>query len=88
MVVDHLPAGLKPLIQPIHTWFENKKLGLAYEARSESGNLLVCSVDMQKNMEERPVSRQLLFSILSYMNSDAFNPEMEIPFEDISVMVE
>jgi len=87
MILDDLPGNLKPLIQPIDTWFENRRLGLAFEARAGNGKIMVCSIDLHSGMEERPVSRQLLHSILQYMNSTDFNPEVEIGPEQVSEML-
>jgi hypothetical protein len=39
MILDGFPASLKPLIQPIDTWFENRRLALAFEARTGGGKL-------------------------------------------------
>ena len=46
MVLDALPAELRPIIQPIDTWFRAHRLGLAFEARVAGGKLLVCSMDL------------------------------------------
>jgi hypothetical protein len=83
MIMDHLPATLRPLIQPIDTWFENRRLGLAFEAKTAKGKLFVCSIDLPERPDERPVSRQLLYAILQYMNSDAFSPEIRLEPEQI-----
>src|SRR5262249_8597176 len=45
MVLDHLPGALRPLVQPIDTWFENRRLGLLFEANVGGGRLVVCSMD-------------------------------------------
>ncbi|MCK5066942.1 MAG: beta-galactosidase [Bacteroidales bacterium] len=81
MILDHMPAELNPLIQPIDTWFENRRLGLLFEARVNGGNLMVCSIDLINDLESRPVSQQLLHSTLEYMNSPEFHPETEIESE-------
>jgi hypothetical protein len=83
MNLDDFQASLKPLIQPIDTWFENRRLALAFEARTGSGKLLVCSIDLHAELAERPVSQQLLHSILQYMNSDAFNPGVQLEPDQI-----
>ncbi len=87
MILDQLPAGLRPLIQPIDTWFENRRLGLAFEAKAGAGKIMVCSIDMQEKLDERPVSRHLLNSMLQYMNSPDFNPETEIELELIQEII-
>jgi hypothetical protein len=83
MEIGSLPAELKPIIQPIDTWFENRRLALAFEAQSGEGRIFVCSIDLISMIEERPVSRKLLSSILKYMNSGAFNPDVKISPEQI-----
>jgi hypothetical protein len=78
MILNDFPAGLHPLIQPIDTWFENRRLALVFETRTGKGKLMVCSIDMKEKIDERPVTKQLLISMLNYMNSEAFNPKVEV----------
>ena len=87
MILNDFPSELKPLIQPIDTWFENRKLALAFEAKSGNGKLMVCSIDLKDKIEERPVTKQLLYSMLKYMNSDAFNPTEVIEINKIKDLV-
>lgn len=83
MIIDDLPEGVRPLIQPIDTWFENRRLALAFEGKAGKGKLIVCSIDLKDIPEERLVSRQLFVSMLNYMNSDLFNPSFEIDLDEI-----
>jgi hypothetical protein len=83
MILDGFPAKLKPLIQPIDTWFSNRRLALAFESETNEGKLMVCSIDLKDNIDGRPVSKQLLLSLLNYMNSDSFNPQIEIEIDKI-----
>ncbi len=83
MIIDELPPGLRPLIQPIDTWFENRRLALAFEARSGDGKLMVCSINMNDSLDQRPVTKQLLSSVLKYMNSNFFDPDTEIDLKQI-----
>ena len=78
MILDDSPEELKPLIQPIDTWFENRRLALAFEAKCRNGKLFVCSIDLAETSGERLVSKQLMQSLIKYMNSTGFNPEIEI----------
>ena len=78
MILDKFPSNLKPLIQPIDTWFENRKLALAFEASSGGGKLLVCSIDLKNLSDDRLSSKQLKLSILNYMNSESFNPKVKL----------
>jgi hypothetical protein len=67
MILNELPATLKPVIQPIDTWFENRRLALAFEAKCNKGKLMVCSINMIDSIDQRPVTKQLLSSVLNYM---------------------
>lgn len=83
MVLTDLKPALTPLIQPIDTWFENRKLGLVFEAKVGKGKLLVSSADLESNLEQRHSAKQLRYSLLKYMNSKKFNPTVEISFSDL-----
>ena len=87
MILDGFPAELKPLIQPIDTWFENRRLALAFEAKTGGGRIIVCSIDLQNISEDRLVSKQLLISILDYMNSESFNPDIEVESRKIKELI-
>ena len=80
IILDEFPTSLKASIQPIDTWFENRRLSLAFEAKVGKGKLMVCSIDLTNNIDQRPATRQLKYSLLKYLNSEAFNPtqQMEI----------
>ncbi|MCS6826786.1 MAG: glycoside hydrolase, partial [Caldilinea sp.] len=78
MQIDRLPPALRPLVQVIDTWFEARRLALLFEARLEAGRLMVCSMNLRTNLDERLVARQFLYSVLRYMEGEAFNPSMGI----------
>jgi hypothetical protein len=87
MIIDGFPANLKPLIQPIDTWFENRRLALAFEAKTNGGKLLVCSIDLKTISDERLVSKQLLISVLNYMNSESFDPQIEVDIRKVKELM-
>ena len=87
MIIDGFPANLKPLIQPIDTWFENRRLALAFETKTNGGKLLVCSIDLENIAEDRLASKQLLISMLNYMNSESFIPETEMELSKIKELM-
>ncbi len=88
MILNGFPANLRPLIQPIDTWSENRRLAFAFEAKVGNGKILVCSIDMKNNIDERLVTKQLLLSMLKYMNSNSFNPQIELESGKISGLLE
>jgi len=75
MVLDNFSPQLRPIVQVIDDWNTNRKLGLLFEAKLGRGKLLVCSIDLRSNLDARPVARQMLYSLLRYMESDNFNPK-------------
>ena len=83
MVLDDMPPGLRPVVQPIHTWFESRRLGLLFEAQVNGGKLMACSMDLRGDLDERPVARQMRHSVLRYMASDAFLPDKVVQVEEI-----
>jgi hypothetical protein len=70
-------------VQVIDDWVTNRRLGLAFECKVSSGKLLVCSIDLQTDLENNPVARQMLHSLLSYMAGDKFNPAVAVDPERI-----
>jgi hypothetical protein len=87
MIIDGFPPKFKPLIQPIDTWFENRRLALAFEAKVNGGKLMVCSIDLKNISEDRLASKQLYISILNYMNSVEFNPQTEIDISKVKELM-
>src|ERR1035437_1936380 len=87
MILDSFPADLKPLIQPIDTWFENRRLALAFEVKTNGGKLMVCSIDLKNISDERLVSKQLLISILNYMNSKSFDPQIVVDINKVKELM-
>jgi hypothetical protein len=87
MIINDLPVELKPLIQPIDTWFENRRLALAFESRTGGGKLMVCSIDLKDISYERLASKQLLVSLMKYMNSQSFDPQIEVNIRKISELL-
>jgi hypothetical protein len=83
MILDGFPADLKPIIQPIDTWFENRRLALTFEGKVGKGKMIVCSIDLKDIPDDRPASKQLLLSVLNYMNSDKFNPHINIDINQV-----
>ena len=76
--LDKLPKNLQPIVQPIDDWNRNYKLGLIFEAKVGRGKLLVSSADLENDLDNRIVARQLRSSILNYMAGAKFDPKSSI----------
>jgi hypothetical protein len=80
--LDRLPRQLKPIVQAIDDWNRNYKLGLVFECKVGNGRLMVCSADLE-NAQAGPVARQLRRSLLDYMGSSRFQPQIAVSAADI-----
>lgn len=78
MEMNSFPADFQPIVQPIDTWFINRKLGMLFEANVGKGKIVVCSADIQSDLDKRPVARQLYYAITKYMTSCFFYPEFNL----------
>lgn len=83
MILDGIQNKLNPIIRVIDDWNTNNSLGLLFEAKVGGGSLLMCSIDLLDRLEERPVARQLLHSILSYMGGKDFHPSASLDEKEI-----
>ena len=86
MILDDLPRSLKPILQVIDKFDSCRRLGAIFEARVGSGRLLVCSIDLNGNLDQRPVSQQLKRSLLTYMASERFRPAQSLQRQDLDAL--
>ncbi|PHQ28149.1 exo-beta-1,4-galactosidase [Leeuwenhoekiella nanhaiensis] len=77
MHLEDFPPDFKPLIQPIDTWFMNRRLAIAFEAKVGNGKLLMLSVDLN-DPDKDAAAHQLYYSLKTYMNSPEFNPQTQL----------
>jgi hypothetical protein len=84
MVLDSLPSSLRPVVQLVDDWFTNRKLGLVFEAKVGKGAILVCSIDLNTQINERPVARQFLQSLERYIAGSEFAPKERVEFASLS----
>lgn len=75
MHLEDFPKGFRPLVQPIDTWFMNRRLALIMEARVGNGKIIVCSADLFTDTAHNVAARQLLYSLQRYMASEQFQPK-------------
>ncbi|WP_233164527.1 sugar-binding domain-containing protein [Pedobacter sp. ASV28] len=72
------PPQLRPFIQVIDSYDNNQKLGIGFEAKVNGGKLLVLAVDTKTDLDKRPATQQLLYSIDHYVKSDKFSPQVQV----------
>ncbi|MFS4481559.1 sugar-binding domain-containing protein [Hyunsoonleella sp. 2307UL5-6] len=84
VIVDGVNA--KPLVRVIDNFVTNHHLTNLFEAKIGDGQLVFSSIDLTTNLDKRPVARQLLHSVLSYMNSEDFKPSNTIQINNIEAL--
>jgi hypothetical protein len=87
MILNDLPSDLTPGVQVIDDWTTARKLGLLFEAKVAGGRLIVCSIDLDRDLDSNPVARQFRHSLLQYMASAHFRPKIEVTPEQLLGLV-
>lgn len=82
LVVDSLQGG-KPVVEMVDNFVNNRRLASLYEGSVGKGKLMLATFDLEKSLDKRPVAKQMLCSILDYMNSAEFNPSQMTGLEKI-----
>jgi len=83
-------AGINPstiVLRDIDNFFKNRNMASMIEAKVGKGKLFFCTMDIHNDMENRPVARQLKFSLLNYMNSKNFSPVTELEQEKLKQLI-
>lgn len=83
-----LPKALRPIVQVVDSPQLNRQLAMIFEARVGSGRLLFCATDIVNDLENRPVARQLRASLLNYIASPQFFPDVQISAADIATIID
>lgn len=83
LIMDKMPSDYRPIVQVIDNVERNHKLGLIFEFQVENGKLLVCMSDLSVSMDKSE-TRQLYHSIVTYMNSAAFNPKSKLSIRSLN----
>lgn len=81
--LDLLPGEVSPIVRVIDDWVTNRSLALLFEVRIGKGSILVSGTNLVNEMSSRPETRQLKNSLLAYMKSNSFNPEIQWNPEDL-----
>lgn len=77
-ILNDTPPQLRPLIQVIDDFHRNDRLGMVVEAQVGRGKVLATSLCMTGDMDNRPVTRQLLHSLLQYVSGRRFQPKVAL----------
>jgi len=78
VILDSIAKNLQPIVRVIDDWVTARPLGLLFECKTGNGKLLFSSIDLMSEIEIRPEAKQLTYSLLKYMESDRFNPDIKV----------
>ena len=73
LIMDSIVGG-DPIVEMVDNFVNNRKLASLFEGSVGSGKLVIASFDLVTDLEKRPVAKQMLISILNYMNGPSFKP--------------
>jgi len=82
--LNKLSNEIKPIVRVIDDWVTNRSLGLVFEVKVGESNLLISGIDHKNQLDQRPEARQLLTSLMSYMESVDFNPSVSLSLDQVS----
>jgi hypothetical protein len=74
LIMDSIIGG-SPIVEMVDNFANNRKLASLFEGSIGSGKLVIASFDLNTDLDKRPVAKQMLVSILNYMNGTSFKPE-------------
>ncbi|TKG93366.1 beta-galactosidase [Puteibacter caeruleilacunae] len=81
--LDAINPKLNPIVRVVDDWFENRSLGLLFEAKIGKGKILVSGIDLLTDQQQRPEAEQLLYSLMKYMSGEQFQPQIELSEQKI-----
>lgn len=67
-----------PVVQVIPNFYHNRKLTNLTEYTVGAGKLLICGINIEDDLGNRPAAAQLRRSIIQYMSSSAFAPAISL----------
>lgn len=86
--LDSVSTDLQPVVRIIDDWVTARPLAMIFECTVGRGKLLVAGVDLITDHDKRPEARQLMYSLMYYMASGAFHPEISVEPETIRSLLQ
>lgn len=82
MNIDSI-KGASPIVEDVDNFTNNRRLSSMFEAKCGKGKLIVSSMDVLSDGEGKPELRQMLYSLIGYMNTADFNPSGVISMDEL-----
>lgn len=80
--------AFNPIVQVIPNFVHNRKLMNLAEYTVGKGKLIICGIDIENDMNSRPVAAQLRRSLIDYMSSDSFAPKVSMELNELRQLLE
>lgn len=87
LVVDSFYQDITPIVECVDNFANNRRLSNLFEANCLNGKLIVCSMDLLSQKADNPANKQLLYSLINYMKSEAFAPAKSVSADRIQSLV-
>ncbi|WP_141501138.1 sugar-binding domain-containing protein [Paenibacillus luteus] len=78
---DELPFN--PIVQVIPNFYHNRKLTNLTEYRVGKGKLIICGINIEEDLANRPAAAQLRSSLIAYIARDDFAPEVTLDMKGL-----
>ena len=86
LIIDNL-KGAVPVVEMIDNFANNRRLASLIEGKYGKGAFMMASFDLEQNLDQRPVAKQMLISLLNYMNSSNFSPNNNVDLRNVNSMI-
>lgn len=86
LVADSLPP-IEPIVESVDNFANNRRLVSIFETNCGKGKLIVSAMDLFSENDDKPEVKQLLYSLVSYMNSVSFAPKSRLGEADIKSFI-
>jgi len=85
--LDGWADGHSPLVRIIDDWVSNRQLALIVEAKVGKGKIIISGADLHTDLSTRPAAAQLRSSLEKYMQSENFEPTIELSEAQLQKMI-
>jgi hypothetical protein len=77
VIFDDTPDSYRPTVQVIDNFVRNHKIEMIAETKVGKSGMLICAIDLLGH-QDKPEARQLLHSLLRYLDSRVFAPNEKL----------
>lgn len=75
IVLDDADTATIPIVRIIDNFYKNRKMATVLEFKVGNGKLILSSMDIHSDLENRPAASQLRYSLLRYAAGNKFSPQ-------------